>query len=598
MLESGVILVTVLSQRDDDLTETERRLLDAVTTGALVDLRVGDPELEDPTRSSEWGEVQKVRAAFLAELLTGDRVPASGLPRGVKLRGARITGQLDLAARKLICPLFLRECAFDEAIDLAEAEASSIRLPGCRVPGLSADQLRTTGNVELNEGCTVSGEVRLEGAHIGGQLGFHGAQLTMESGPSVLADGLVVDGGMFCSGGFTARGAVRLLGAHITGQLSFSGASLTGTYGPALEADGLIVDGSMFCGGGFTADGTVKLPGVHVAGQLSFRGASLTGSYGVALTAVGLVVEGDMLCDENFTAHGTVLLLGAHIAGQLRFNGASLTNERGTALAADRLVVDQDLLCLAGFTARGEVQLIGAHIGGPLNLLGAKLVNPGRAAIDLARVHAQHLVLPREKPQGWVDLTNARTGLLVDDPSGWPDVIGLRGFVYDSLENEDVNCRERLGWLGRHPGRFTPQIYDQLADVYRRAGDEVSARKVAVAKQRLRRRKWSPLSWLWYLTVGYGYRTWQTLLWLAGLTIVGSVIFSGAHMIAITAHPPAFQPVVYTLDVLLPVVGLGQKAAWQPTDWRLDFSWILAGAGWVLAAAVVAGLTGVLKRDP
>lgn len=59
-----------------------------------------------------------------------------------------------------------------------------------------------------------------------------------------------------------------------------------------------------------------------------------------------------------------------------------------------------------------------------------------------------------------------------------------------------------------------------------------------------RRREYGPLSWLWYLTVGYGCRTWQALIWLAGLAVAGTVVQGQAypaHMVAVTAHPSAFQ---------------------------------------------------------
>lgn len=42
---------------------------------------------------------------------------------------------------------------------------------------------------------------------------------------------------------------------------------------------------------------------------------------------------------------------------------------------------------------------------------------------------------------------------------------------------------------------------------------------------------------------------------------------------------------------------LGQKSAWEPQGNALYWSWALTGAGWVLTTAVVAGLTGILKRD-
>ena len=61
-------------------------------------------------------------------------------------------------------------------------------------------------------------------------------------------------------------------------------------------------------------------------------------------------------------------------------------------------------------------------------------------------------------------------------------------------------------------------------------------------------------------------------------------------MIAIRVHSPTFNPLAYTLDVLLPIVDLGQKSAWQPQGPTLYWSWALTLAGWVLTTAVVAGL--------
>jgi hypothetical protein len=55
--------------------------------------------------------------------------------------------------------------------------------------------------------------------------------------------------------------------------------------------------------------------------------------------------------------------------------------------------------------------------------------------------------------------------------------------------------------------------------------------------------------------------------------------------------------VAYTLDVLLPIVDLGQEKAWYPQDSARVWTWVLTGAGWVLTTTVVAGLTNALKRD-
>ena len=45
------------------------------------------------------------------------------------------------------------------------------------------------------------------------------------------------------------------------------------------------------------------------------------------------------------------------------------------------------------------------------------------------------------------------------------------------------------------------------------------------------------------------------------------------------------------------MVNLNQEAAWIPTGWVRWWVWAAILAGWVLTTAVVATLTGILKRD-
>jgi len=61
--------------------------------------------------------------------------------------------------------------------------------------------------------------------------------------------------------------------------------------------------------------------------------------------------------------------------------------------------------------------------------------------------------------------------------------------------------------------------------------------------------------------------------------------------------PSTFQPFLYTLDLLLPVVNLYVRDAWIANGVAQDWSVVFIIMGWILATAVVLSLTGLLKRD-
>jgi hypothetical protein len=152
---------------------SEQRLLQAV--GEMVDLREGRPEADDPGRADDWGAERIVRAEFLREILSGARKSYCGPgARPVRLRGARITGILDLEGVGLVRSVLLQDCYFDEPVNLCEARALAVRLPGCHLPSLQARQLEVRGDLILNDGLAAT-SVNVAGAKISGVLNLNGA---------------------------------------------------------------------------------------------------------------------------------------------------------------------------------------------------------------------------------------------------------------------------------------------------------------------------------------------------------------------------------------------------------------------------------------
>jgi len=695
--------VTAVIVGEKDLSQAELRVWRGAKIGEQVDFRVGDHDLDLPENGSGWDATRTVRGELLSQVLRGVGLASGIAIRSVWITGARITGDIDLEAATLLCPLTLAECHFDAPIALNQGSAQEISLSGSYLPGLSAGQLVTRGDLELDDGFHVQGGVHLEGAHIGGQLLCSRGSFRSSDGPALAADSLVVEQDMYCDDKFIATGEVRLVGAHIKGQLLCQSGRFENSGGAALNADELTVDGGMFCDG-FKAKGEVQLVGAHIGNVLSCTGSRLSNSSGVALNLDRLDAPGHVFCDQGFSALGEVRLIGAKVGGQLNCSGGHFSNSRGPTLSADGLTVGEDVFWTDGFKARGPVSLVGSHIGGQLNCTGGEFINPRGHAIeadgltvdqdmfcdgqfkakgglrmvgahvggqfncsgghfgnskgsaieaaginvaqemfcdkgfdavgevglvrahitqldctgghfanpdgltlDLEGIQADELLIQPATLRGGLNLTDARVRRYKDDAKTWPPVLRLDGFTYESMEAADpIRVNDRLAWLARNESGYLPQIYDELASYYRRTGLDADAQQVSIVKQRQRRTKQNLAGKVWSVildrTVGYGYRTWQAGIWLVGMVVVGAALFSQQYPGQLSPvhtgkEQPEFQPVLYTLDLLVPVINIHQRDAWTAHGLAAWLVLAFTLTGWLLTTAFVLSVTGFLKRD-
>jgi hypothetical protein len=387
------------------LTPVEKSLVEHVCRGEWLDLAAGD-EVVDEAAMRSWGDDRVCRATVIRDILRGRLAPDPD-PHGLRLRGARISGQLDLENLSTDVNLELSDCLLKDGILAREARLASVRLAGCRIeqgaePPLNAAHL-TCSVLDLTLariiGHAEPGAVNLTGARIGSLLDCSGAELRNDSGPALAADSLQVDRDLhlrrLTATGSGERGAVRLVGARIGNVLDCSGAELRNDSGPGLIGGGLQVDRALFLTSGFTAtgsseDGAVRLTAARIGDQLDCSGAELRNDSGPALAAAGLQVD-QALYLRRLTATGSgkdgaIRLYGARIGSVLDFSGAELRNDSGAALAADGLQVDQDLY-LRGFTATGSgkdgaVRLPGARIGSHIDCSGAHLRNDSGPALS------------------------------------------------------------------------------------------------------------------------------------------------------------------------------------------------------------------------
>jgi hypothetical protein len=122
------------------LRKPERALWKAFPAGGWVDVRSGDPEIDDPANAGSWGTERMIRGEVVTALLLGAQKPARGCFPAVRLRGARITGRIDLMGAVITHALVLEHCWFEQPPRFVEATTKTIRslAAGClpsMVPG-------------------------------------------------------------------------------------------------------------------------------------------------------------------------------------------------------------------------------------------------------------------------------------------------------------------------------------------------------------------------------------------------------------------------------------------------------------------------------
>lgn len=560
-------------------TKAEEKLLAEYWTGEVV-------VIGDKVPDAGAGAEVEIRADLIRYLLLGgcDELDYPVHEKGVQVAGARITGALDLEGVQVDRALFLAHCHFGQDLILYDARLDRLILGGSVLAaGLMGDRLETRGSVVLRH-ATAAGAVRLPGARVGGDLDCSDSRLNGAEN-ALQCDGLKTGGAVELRNA-TAAGAVRLLGARVGGGLNCAGAYLNG------EKDALSCDL-------LTTGGTVFL--------------------------------------SDATAAGAVCLVGARVGG---------------GLSCDRA------------TFGGDVSCDGTRIDGGLFW---------RNGLTLA---------------GRLNLTAAKFGRLNDDPACWPTPgkLLLNRCVYGAFTGTGISAEERIRWLelqdpARYGQDFWPQPWEHCAKVLREMGHRDDARKVSIRKEwhqkRDRRRRiardavscmglpcWrASWGWNWVKagvlrwSVGYGHAPFRALWWLAGLLVIGALLFDCAardgqikpnnafvlrspewvlcgtpagQSVFLPSHQrivkgrqapqdtrlacfhrqpeaqafPAFNPLIYSIDTLIPLVDLELQDHWLPAEeagWlgrgARVYLWLHIGLGWALSLLAVAGFTGLVRND-
>ena len=618
------------------LSPAEVLLLESAQTGDAAKIGLTVPNLRAPH--------VLIRAQLLRYLILGGCKDFRTQPSGITIYGAWISGALDLSFTTARGPIDFFNCHFAERPQMEQLQTDGLAIVGSTLAdGINAARIQISGNLTLN-GSKVDGKVALSGSDIKGHLSCTQATLRNPEASAFKAQGMKVASSVLMEG-TTASGQVSLLGAQIGGQLVAIGAAFHNPEGHALNVQSAQIHGDVFLRYA-QADGVVSVMGAEVGGVFDCSHAALRTTHGDALNAQRLIVREGFIWRRLRDVVGVVDLTSAHV-GDLwddpeswaMCDGLYLSGFIYDVLHGGINVPDRLAWLKMGAVSRRE------FYPQPYEQLAKLLRDTGHRTDARAIMVAKEQEQRKASRERWRREVVWRQSLLdASLMTGEPQAEAV-ALLQEQRPNDPDLARLVL---------LHPQADRDLG---------VPALTLAYAQQQFRSAQhWHNVRVYWRnagsliadrvfgLVVGYGHRPERSFYMLLALVFVGwflahsaweegdfaptagpvlmseswqtlatdpaianpAKVWSDKYMIATDGTPTltagrdyeTFNAVAYAVDLVVPIVSLGQEAAWAPSTTRGPWGWWLWGArwwlitlGWIVTAIGAAAVTGVIRRD-
>jgi len=585
----------------------------------------------------------------LDRLESAGPIEFSGAEIGGQLscEGARLDGgdgdALNAQGAKITGDVFLRQLKSMGELNLASAEiGGQLSCNGAKLDGGDGDALNAQGARIRDDvflaGVKSSGEVRVMGAEIGGQLSCNGAKLDGGDGKALNAQGATITGGVFLRQ-LESTGEVNFVGAEIGGQLDCEGARLDGGEGKALNAHSATITGGVFLRQ-LESTGTVDVNSAEIGRQLSCNGAKLDGGDRTALNGQRMQVSGGMFWRNVESVKGAVVLHAAHVSDLVddRASWEKVPILRLVGMTYDNVVGPLDMDMRLAWLKKG------ARLGSdfhpqPYQHLAKVLRESGH------RTEARKILIAKEREQRraarrrWRAERRFRRDLrrfsLHPSEAAAQTVMEAHGAVQD-LENRLFPAFARLHGDPVGDRRSDPQerrlalldfrnrlLWANAKTRFRIAGSHIGDRILRAVTGY----GYASLRSLWALALlvgamaGLAQSAWTAgdfaphspvVLLSPGWTeITNGPLGASVNAAAVWSSATGagrdyetFNALAYAIDVVVPLVELGQEAAWSPSPARGGWGAVtfyaqkvFVLAGWVVAAIFAAAVTGLIRRD-
>jgi hypothetical protein len=515
---------------------------------------------------------------------------------GLQVTAATIDGEVDLDSSHIHCNITFENCIF----------TTNMHFVGADMHSLYISNSEARGDIAFDN-ATIAGEIRME--------------------PS-----------------FRSSGTVRFYGTHISSDLSMDGAKLTSNNGN-LSLDGADIKGVVYlqklcCSGTFSAL-NAKLGSDLIATEAKFASSAvIAGSHVAGRLDLIKIQASDNITLENDTVGGDVSLGGSKLYGA------------PTSLSLDYSAIDGKLTLVAEFAAAGSVSLIGTTVNQGLwaEQAAMKELNCTDARIGGVLVWAEI----RRPEQTKLTLVRTSVRVLQDVKKSWPVKGSLKvaGLVYQQISlavPTDIPDLGHTTWRGTGPSpddriawlflqsdedQLISQPWLQLAQLLQANGSPEGAAQVLFTMERIQAKQQSlPVRYLSFFYDVIDENPLRIVAPIFGLWALATVVFWRARRMKAMSprdkdayndflskgeqspHYVPFNPAIYALENVLPVVKLGQDDAWGPNpqtqshartglrrwlpqmsyNWLASLRWVLIVVGWGLALILAGAIASRFK---
>ncbi|MCO5063888.1 MAG: hypothetical protein M9924_05660 [Rhizobiaceae bacterium] len=493
--------------------------------------------------------------------------------KGIRVGGAWIKDVLDLEACRVSRDIGLNNCHFEEAPILRAAIINRLFLNGSSFPGLQAERLEVRGGIYLR-GARVDGTVVLAQSRLGGNLECDGATIRAQD-HAIDAERIEVRSVLVRRA--RLQGGINLHGAQLAADFDGSGSTISFPEGVAIDFEKSENRGSLTVRGA-EVDGEIRLVASLIEGDFDCTDAVLSNPGKSALDMSRTVIKG------AFFLHGK-----ARVDGVLAMTGASIDTIHDSSPCWPKA---GDLLL--------NRCLYRAFIDSPVDA-GSRL--------DW---------LARQDPERWGE-------------DFWPQPYEQLGLVFREMGHiEDSRAvlivKERRQRRARR-ARAKNRLWWAILAVQ----DGILAVTVAYGRQPLLALAWLLLFWAVGVGVFWnadrlgalkpnsavvlrspewtlcGINTSEEQFLIAPQTTMDGRAKPGQTQLSCfrdqfeAASYPQFNPWMYSLDTLLPVLEMGQKEYWRPNPpepggaFTIAYFYFQSIVGWALSLLAVAGFSGLVK---